>query len=77
MVSSLRDLMQQERLRALGQMSSGIAHDINNAMSPMALHTNLFWRRESDLTPRMRNYLETVKRVVDDVSATVGRMREF
>lgn len=26
--------MQQERLRALGQMASGIAHDINNALSP-------------------------------------------
>ena len=32
-------VMQQERLRALGQMASGIAHDINNAISPMALHT--------------------------------------
>jgi signal transduction histidine kinase/ActR/RegA family two-component response regulator len=77
MMSSLRDMMQQERLRALGQMSSGIAHDINNAMSPMALHTQSLLERESDLTPRMRSYLETVKRVVDDVSATVGRMREF
>jgi GAF domain-containing protein len=27
-------VMQQERLRALGQMASGIAHDINNAISP-------------------------------------------
>jgi GAF domain-containing protein len=26
-------VMQQERLRALGQMASGIAHDINNALS--------------------------------------------
>jgi len=25
--------MQQERLRALGQMAGGIAHDINNAIS--------------------------------------------
>ena len=32
-------VMQQERLRALGQMASGIAHDINNAISPdRALH---------------------------------------
>jgi len=30
-------LIQQERLRALGQMASGIAHDINNAISPIAL----------------------------------------
>ena len=77
MVASLRELMQQERLRALGQMSSGIAHDINNALSPMALLTQSLIERETDLSPRFRSYLETAKRVVDDVSATVGRMREF
>jgi len=32
--------MQQERLRALGQMASGIAHDINNAMSPVSSTPN-------------------------------------
>ncbi len=77
MVASLRDMMQQERLRALGQMSSGIAHDINNAMSPVALYTQSLLEREPDLSPRLRTYLETVKRVVEDVTATVGRMREF
>src|SRR5260221_7993781 len=29
-------ILQQERLPALGEMASGIAHDINNALSPMA-----------------------------------------
>jgi signal transduction histidine kinase len=77
MVDSLRDLMQHERLRALGQMSSGIAHDINNAMSPMALLTQSLLEQEKDMSPRLRTYLETAKRVVDDVSATVGRMRDF
>jgi signal transduction histidine kinase/ActR/RegA family two-component response regulator len=77
MVESLRGMMQQERLRALGQMSSGIAHDINNALSPMALLTQSLLEREANLDPKIRSYLETVKRVVDDVSATVGRMREF
>jgi signal transduction histidine kinase/ActR/RegA family two-component response regulator len=77
MMASLRDLMQQERLRALGQISSGVAHDINNALSPMALMTQSLLERERDLDPKIRSYMETVKRVVDDVSATVGRMRDF
>ena len=70
-------VMQQERLRALGQMASGIAHDINNAISPMALHTQALLETGANLTPRIRGYLEIVRRVTDDVSATVARMREF
>src|SRR5690606_36240018 len=31
-------ILQQERLSALGQMASGIAHDINNAISPISLY---------------------------------------
>ena len=70
-------VMQQERLRALGQMASGIAHDINNAISPMALHTQSLLETGGNLSPRMRSYLEIVHRVTDDVTATVARMREF
>jgi len=70
-------VLQQERLRALGQMASGIAHDINNAISPVAVYTHSLLEREPDLSPRTRSYLETVGRVVKDVSATVSRMRDF
>ncbi|HLI22736.1 MAG TPA: ATP-binding protein, partial [Stellaceae bacterium] len=74
---SRQAVMQQERLRALGQMASGIAHDINNAISPMALHTQSLIETGGNLTPRIRSYLEIVSRVTDDVTATVARMREF
>jgi PAS domain S-box-containing protein len=70
-------VMQQERLRALGQMASGIAHDINNALSPMALYTESLLEREPNLSPRTREYLETAQRSIEDVAHTVGRMREF
>src|SRR6185437_3652965 len=74
---SRQTVMQQERLRALGQMASGIAHDINNAISPMALHTQSLLETGGNLSPRIRWYLEIVHRVTDDVTATVARMREF
>ena len=70
-------VMQQERLLALGQMASGIAHDINNAISPVALYTESLLEREPDLSPRARGHLETIQRAIDDVAQTVARMREF
>lgn len=74
---SQQAVLQQERLRALGQMASGIAHDINNAISPIALYTELLLEREPNLSPRTREYLETAQRAIGDVSHTVSRMREF
>jgi PAS domain S-box-containing protein len=70
-------VMQQERLRALGQMASGIAHDINNAISPIAIYTDSLLEREPSLTPQGRSQLETIQRAIHDVAATVARMREF
>jgi signal transduction histidine kinase/ActR/RegA family two-component response regulator len=74
---SQQTVMQQERLRALGQMASGIAHDINNAISPIALYTESLLEREPDLSPRTRSSLTTIQRAIDDVAGTVARMREF
>jgi signal transduction histidine kinase len=69
--------MQQERLRALGQMASGIAHDINNALSPVSLYTESMLETEKGLSARARGQLETIRLAVDDVAHTVARMREF
>lgn len=74
---SQQAIMQQERLRALGQMSSGIAHDINNAISPIALYTESLLEREPGLSDRARANLRTIQQAVDDVANTVARMREF
>jgi signal transduction histidine kinase len=70
-------VMQQERLRALGQMASGIAHDINNAISPVSLYTDTLLEREPNLSERARGYLTTIRRAIEDVAGTVARMREF
>ena len=70
-------LIQQERLRALGQMASGIAHDINNAISPVALYTDMLLEHESSLSPEAREHLEIIRRAIEDVARTVDRMREF
>ncbi|MYN03088.1 response regulator [Pseudoduganella sp. DS3] len=67
----------EERLRALGQMASGIAHDINNAISPVALYTEALLETETGLSAAGRNNLQVIARAIDDVAATVARMREL
>jgi signal transduction histidine kinase/ActR/RegA family two-component response regulator/uncharacterized membrane protein affecting hemolysin expression len=74
---SQHTVMQQERLRALGQMASGIAHDINNAISPVALYTESLLEREPNLSERARSYLVSIRQAIEDVADTVARMREF
>jgi signal transduction histidine kinase/ActR/RegA family two-component response regulator len=74
---SQQTVLQQERLRALGQMASGIAHDINNAISPVSLYTESLLEREPGLSERARGYLLTIQRAIEDVARTVARMREF
>jgi PAS domain S-box-containing protein len=74
---SQQTILQQERLRALGQMASGVAHDINNAISPVALYTESLLEREPNLSDRAREYLRIIQRAIADVGQTVARMREF
>jgi signal transduction histidine kinase/ActR/RegA family two-component response regulator len=70
-------VMQQERLRALGQMASGIAHDINNAVSPVSLYIESLLEHEPSLGAQAREWLQIVQRAVEDVTHTVSRLREF
>ena len=70
-------ILQQERLRALGQMASGIAHDINNAISPITLYSDALLEQEKQMSAQGRDYLRIIRRAIDDVGQTVARMREF
>jgi PAS domain S-box-containing protein len=70
-------VMRQEKLRVLGQMASGIAHDINNALSPAALYTESLLERDSGLSSEARDRLLIVKSAIEGVAHTVARMKEF
>jgi signal transduction histidine kinase/CheY-like chemotaxis protein len=74
---SQQSVLQTERLRALGQMASGIAHDINNAISPVSLYTELLLQQEKQISEQGRGRLATMQRAIEDVAGTIDRMREF
>jgi signal transduction histidine kinase/ActR/RegA family two-component response regulator len=70
-------VVQQERLRALGQMSSGMAHDINNALSPILAYSQLLLSTLPDLGDVPRQRLQRISQAAEDVAQIVARMREF
>ena len=70
-------VMQQERLKALGQMASGIAHDINNALSPVVGFGDLLARSETTLSANGKKYLNYIKTAGEDIAHIVARLREF
>ena len=70
-------VVQQERLRALGQMASGVAHDVNNALSPIVAYADLLLAKLPDLSADSREHLQIIKRSGKDIAQIVARMREF
>ena len=70
-------VVQQERLRALGQMASGVAHDVNNALTPVVAYTELLLESQPGLSETTRHYLEIIKQAGEDIAQIVARMRAF
>jgi len=67
--------MQHERLRSLGRMASGIAHDINNSLTPATLYTQSLLDHET-LSSQARSDLVIIQQAIDDVAQTVTRIKE-
>ncbi|HWN96421.1 MAG TPA: ATP-binding protein [Methylomirabilota bacterium] len=69
-------MVQQERLRALGQMASGIAHDINNALSPILTFTELLLKQET-IPQTARKSLQHIRTAGEDIARLAAQMRDF
>jgi signal transduction histidine kinase len=74
-----QQVIQQERLRALGKMAGGVAHDFNNALIPILGYAELLIERSELLDDRAMalKYLRLMRTAAKDATAVVGRLREF
>lgn len=72
-------IIQQERLRALGQMASGVAHDFNNALVPILGFSDLLLSSSTALSDpkKARHYLQNIQTAAGDAASIVARLREF
>jgi len=74
-----QQIIQQERLRALGQMASGIAHDFNNSLAPILGYAELLLKfpKNMDDKVKLTNDLHLISTAAKDAAKTVSRLREF
>jgi C4-dicarboxylate-specific signal transduction histidine kinase len=74
-----QQVIQQERLSAIGQMASGIAHDFNNNLTPILGFAELLLENDRllDNKAETRRCLEMLRTSAKDAASVVSRLREF
>jgi GAF domain-containing protein/CheY-like chemotaxis protein len=68
-------LVRTEKLRALGEMASGVAHDFNNLLAAILGRAQLLQRYVQDA--KLSGWLQVIERSAIDGAQTVRRLQEF
>ncbi|NCC31371.1 MAG: GAF domain-containing protein [Chloroflexia bacterium] len=68
-------IAQSERLRALGELASGVAHDFNNLLASILGHIQLLL--DESLSAEVADELRIIERSALDGAATVRRLQNF
>jgi signal transduction histidine kinase/CheY-like chemotaxis protein len=69
-------LIQHERMRAIGELASGVAHDLNNTLHAMNLRLSLIEQSEVCRTAQGTN-IAALSRAINDGALVVGRLQDF
>lgn len=71
--------VQQERLRVLGEMASGIAYDFNNSLTPILACSDLLLSFPDTLEdrPTTLRSLNLIQTAATEAASVVERVREF
>ena len=74
-----QQIIQQEQLRGLSQMASGIAHSFNNALSPIVGFTELLLKDPAKRAdqPLLERWLQNIQTCAADATTVVKQIREF
>ena len=68
-------LIQAQRLSAIGELASGVAHDFNNSLQGIFGNTEVALLEH--ISPEVRNYLETIKQSATDAASRIQQLQRF
>ena len=71
-----QELVRHERFRALGQMASGIAHELNNNLVPITSYVELL-RQSDNLTKEQQAWLHSIAQASADARQVVHSLQLF
>ena len=76
---SQRQVVQQERFRAFGEMAGGVVHDFNNSLMSIIGYSSLLLQDATLLDDRdlLLHYLKTMNTAGRDASHVISRLRDF
>jgi signal transduction histidine kinase len=69
-------LAEQEHLRALGELASGVTHDLHNTLHAMKLRLEMIGR-DKEFAERQRGHLDALVRIVSDAETRLRHLQEF
>jgi len=70
-------LLRNEKLRALGQMATGIAHDLKNLLNPLGLHVEILDRAMRKVGAERPDAIAAMREIIQRGVETIDRLRTF
>ena len=74
------ELVQNSNLMALGEMSAGIAHEINNPLQTLSLHNESLRRyvsRQENVPDNIKSHFQVIDRTIEKISALIKGLKEL
>ncbi|MGC8666903.1 MAG: ATP-binding protein [Chthonomonadales bacterium] len=69
-------LLRTEKLRAVGELAGGVAHNVNNVLTAVLGYAELI-QQDGNATPEIRQYARVIERAALDGAEIARRMQQF